>query len=86
MLDIGDVCLKVCGREAGKLCVIIDKVNENYVIISGPKKLTGVRKRKCNIMHLEPIGIKLKIEKNAEDSILEEEIKKIGILDKIKNK
>lgn len=49
MLDVGRVCIKTMGREAGKLAVIVKKVDDTFVLIDG-----NVKRRKCNIAHLEP--------------------------------
>ena len=35
-MDIGRVCLKVQGRESGQRCVVIDVIDRNYVIVTGP--------------------------------------------------
>lgn len=68
MLDIGKVCIKIAGREAGKLCTVVKKVDENFVMITGPRELTGVKRRKCNIVHLEPLEETMKIKSDAPDS------------------
>jgi len=34
--------------------VVIETVDDNFVIVQGPR----VRKRKCNVLHLVPIGKK----------------------------
>lgn len=59
-MDIGRVCYKIAGREAGKLCVIVDAKDKKSVIIDG-----NVKRRLCNIAHLEPSEIVLKIKKGA---------------------
>lgn len=68
MIEVGLVCKKLKGRDASKVCVIVDVLDKNMVLIDGE-----TRRRKCNINHLEPTGQKLKIKKNAD----REEIKKI---------
>ncbi len=60
MLDIGSVCVKIAGRDAGKKCVVIDLIGKNFVLVDGE-----TRRRKCNSVHLEPLGIKVKIAKSA---------------------
>ena len=60
-LEIGSVCIKLCGREAGEQAVVLEKVDEKYVSIIGPR----VRKRKCNIYHLFPTGKTIKITKSV---------------------
>jgi large subunit ribosomal protein L14e len=66
-MEIGRVCIKTAGREKGKKCVIIDIIDKNFVLITGPKSLTGVKRRKVNIKHLKPTEEKIKIKKGASD-------------------
>ena len=53
-LDVGTICIKTAGREAGKKAIVLQVVDDNFVVIEGTEK-SGVRKRKCNIAHLIPI-------------------------------
>ncbi|MEA1905171.1 MAG: 50S ribosomal protein L14e, partial [Candidatus Hadarchaeota archaeon] len=62
-MEVGQVCVKLAGREAGKKCVVVDVVDENYVLVSGPE----VKRRRCNIGHLEPLEQKLEVKKGASD-------------------
>ena len=48
LYEIGRVCVKTVGREAGSHCVIVEVKDEGYVVVTGPKHLTGVRRRSCN--------------------------------------
>ncbi|MGB9622571.1 MAG: 50S ribosomal protein L14e [Candidatus Bathyarchaeia archaeon] len=73
VIEIGRICVKTKGREAGKRCVVVDIVDKNFVIASGPKELTGVKRRRVNISHLEPTEEKINIKRNATD----EEVKKL---------
>jgi len=70
MFDIGRVCLKIAGREAGKYCVIVNKIDDNFVTVTGPKSLTEVKRRRCNVNHLEPILDILKIKTDASDDVV----------------
>lgn len=78
-MEIGRVCTKLLGREADKNCVIVDVVNKNFVVVSGPKELTGVKRRRCNIRHLEPWDVKVNIEKGASDDNLKQAIEKAKV-------
>jgi large subunit ribosomal protein L14e len=60
MFEIGRICMKIAGRDAGKKCVIIDVFDQHYVMIDGQ-----TRRRKCNINHLEPLNQLVQISKNA---------------------
>ncbi len=69
-IEIGRVCVKTHGREAGQRCIVVDIVDENFVLVSGPKKLTGVRRRRTNVRHLEPTQEKVQIKTGASDDDL----------------
>jgi len=68
VMEVGRVCVKIAGHEAGRRCVIVEPLDDNNVVISGPR----VKRRRCNIAHLEPTDKKLDIQKGAS----EEEIKR----------
>jgi large subunit ribosomal protein L14e len=85
-IEIGRVCVKLLGREAGRKCVIVDIVDHNFVVITGPKELTGVRRRKANIDHIEPIDKKVDLSKGASDEDVLKAIKEAGLEDFMKEK
>lgn len=60
-LDIGRVCVKKKGREAGFKAAVVEVDKEGFVVIDGPK----VKRRKCNPRHLLPTQEALKISKDA---------------------
>jgi len=66
--------MKIAGRDAGKVAVVIDVVDENYVIIDGQ-----TRRRKCNISHLELIDKDVKVKKNATNAEVVKALKEIDI-------
>jgi large subunit ribosomal protein L14e len=66
-MDVGRICLKLKGREAGRRCVIVDVIDRNYVMVSGPFERTGVRRRRVNMSHLEPLDEVVEIPRNASD-------------------
>jgi large subunit ribosomal protein L14e len=68
MLEVGRVCLKIAGREAGRYCVVVKRMDENFVMVTGPRDLTSVKRRRCNIDHLEPLMEALRIKSDAADS------------------
>ena len=70
--DIGRLCVKTMGREAGHYCVIVDIVDKNYLVIDGLK----VRRRRVNYNHIEPISETVEIKKGASHEELETAIKK----------
>ncbi len=83
MMEVGRVCMKLAGREAGKHCVIIKKIDDTFVTVTGPKGLTGVKRRRCNVDHLEPLDFTVDIKADAPDSEVESAMKKEKVLSKI---
>jgi large subunit ribosomal protein L14e len=67
VIEVGRVCVKVTGREAGKQCVIVDLIDKNFVLITGPQSATGVKRRRVNISHIKPTEEKIKIKRGATD-------------------
>ena len=65
---IGRVCVKLAGRDAGGKCVVVGVVDKNMVLVTGPKKLTNVRRRKVNVAHLSFTPHKVEIGENASDA------------------
>lgn len=82
-LEVGRLCIKTAGREAGRYCVVLKTIDSNFVMITGPRALTGVKKRKCNIEHLEPTQYLLKIKEDASDKEVIEAYDKMGLISKL---
>lgn len=76
-MEIGRVCIKIAGKEAGKICVIVDKLDRNFVIVDSP----FVKRRRCNIRHLEPTEHVLNIKKGASSEEIEKALKEAKILE-----
>lgn len=60
MFDVGRVCIKIAGRDAGRFCVVVDVFDDGFVLIDG-----DTRRRKVNVKHLEPTDKVAKISKGA---------------------
>jgi len=86
LYDIGRICVKVVGRETGSHCVIVEIKDGSYVVITGPKDLSGVRRRSCNTKHLEPLEAVLPISKGADDETVAKAIEEAGLTDKFRQK
>lgn len=82
-MEVGRVCVKIAGREAGKYCVVLKKIDENFVLVTGPKLLTGVKRRKCNITHLQPTPYKIEIKEEASDEEVIKALDENGIVTKL---
>lgn len=72
-IEVGRLCLKLAGREAGKVCVITEMINEGFVVIDGQ-----VKKRRCNINHLQTLDQKIKVLKSTTSEDIKKELKKLG--------
>ena len=74
MVKLGDVAVKLAGRDAGELCAVVDVIDSNYVLIEG-----NTRRRKCNPNHLEFLGKQVKIKKNATRDEVLKALKETGL-------
>ncbi|MBI2101562.1 50S ribosomal protein L14e [Candidatus Woesearchaeota archaeon] len=74
MIEIGRVVVKVAGRDAGKKGVIIDILDDKFVLVDGE-----TRRRKANILHIEPLNQVIKIEKNASHEAVAKALEELGI-------
>ena len=75
-IEVGRVCVKLTGRETGKKCVVVDVVDKNFALVTGPKDVTGVRRRRTNVDHLEPTAQVLELKKGATDDEVEKALTK----------
>ena len=73
-IELGRLCVKIAGRDAGKECVIVDVQDKNFVLIDG-----NTRRRKCNIAHLQLLSQKADIKKGATHEEAIATLEKFGI-------
>jgi len=73
-MEIGTVCTKLMGRERGRECVVVEKLDKNFVIIDGP----GVKRRRCNLRHLSPTGRSVEIKEGAKGEEVKKALEKLG--------
>lgn len=66
-VEVGRICVKVAGREAGRKCVVVDVINKSFALITGPKKVTGIKRKRVNVDHIEPTEMKVTIKRGATD-------------------
>ena len=74
MIEVGRLCVKIAGRDAGLKCVVVEVLDNNFVTIDGQ-----TRRRKCNILHLEPLSEKIDIKPKASHDEIAEEFSKLQI-------
>jgi large subunit ribosomal protein L14e len=86
LYEIGRVCVKTTGRETGSYCVIIKEKEDSFVEITGPKNISGVRRRRCNIHHLEPLEMKIEIKSEADDEAVLKALEEADLIEKFRTK
>lgn len=74
MIEVGRLCVKLAGRDAGLKCVVVEVLDKNFVMVDGQ-----TRRRKCNIIHLEPLDEVIKIKAKASHADVVSEFKKLKI-------
>lgn len=74
MMDIGRVCIKTAGRDSGETAIVIDKIDENFVLVDG-----NVRRKRCNVKHLEPTEKLIAIQNNASTEQVHAAMKEAGL-------
>ena len=67
-IEVGRICVKIAGREAGEKCVIVEVIDDKFVEVVG----TAMKNRKCNIKHLEPLDQTIEIKSEDVEAIKKE--------------
>ena len=67
-IEVGRICVKIAGREAGEKCVIVEVIDDKFVEVVG----ITMKNRKCNIKHLEPVEQTIEIKSDDVESIKKE--------------
>ncbi len=79
-LEPGRIVLKTAGREGGSYAVVVEKPKDGFVLISGPKSVTGIKRRKCSIFHVEPTEHSIAA---GSDEQLEREWRSSGLMERL---
>ena len=74
MFDVGRICVKIAGRDAGKKCVVVEQAGEGMVVIDGQ-----TRRRKCNVRHLEPTQSTVELKSGASHDEVKAALEKVSI-------
>ncbi|AIS31205.1 MULTISPECIES: 50S ribosomal protein L14e [Methanobacterium] len=67
-IEVGRICMKISGREAGEKCVIVEIIDDKFVEVVG----SNVKNRRCNVKHLEPLDQVMEIKSENPDEIVKE--------------
>ncbi|RLF24213.1 MAG: 50S ribosomal protein L14e [Thermoprotei archaeon] len=86
VFDIGRICVKTMGREAGRKCVVVDIIDDKFVLVTGPKDISGVKRRRANVKHLEPTPVKINIRRGASDEEVKKALEEAGLIDMMREK
>ena len=78
LLQQGRIVMKLAGREGGRYAVIVEPEKDGFVTVSGPKSITGIKRRKCSIFHVEPTEHTLAA---GSDAQLEKAWKESGLIE-----
>lgn len=64
LFTVGRLCVKLAGRDAGQYCVVVEPVDNLYVVVDG-----ATRRRRVNVKHLEPLAEILDIGKGTSENV-----------------
>ena len=82
-VEVGRICVKRAGREASSKCVIVDIMDKSFVLITGPEKVTGVKRRRVNINHVTPLQDKIEVKRGASDEEVTQTLADAGKLEEM---
>ena len=74
LFNVGRICLKIAGRDAGLKCVVLSEEKNGRVLVDGE-----TRRREVSINHLEPLAEVMEINAGAEHSVVTSAFDKLGI-------
>jgi large subunit ribosomal protein L14e len=83
-IEVGRICVKTHGREAGHKCVIADLIDDNFVLVTGPKDVNGTKRRRVNVRHIEMTNDKINLKKGSSDEEVKNALQAAGKLDSMK--
>jgi len=66
--------------------VIVDLIDDNFALVTGPKEISGVKRRRANIKHLIPLEDTVKVSKGASDDEVKRALEAEGKLNFMKVK
>ena len=70
----GRVVLKIAGRDAGRMGVVVEELDTPFVLVDG-----NVRRKKVNVKHLEPLPQSLELSAGASHEEVAALFKKEGL-------
>jgi large subunit ribosomal protein L14e len=83
-VEVGRICVKTAGRENGKKCVIVDVMDKSFAMVTGPKAVTGVKRKRVNLSHIMPLQDRIEVARGASDEEVSSALTAAGKLDEMK--
>jgi len=83
-IEIGRICVKIAGRETGSKCVVVDLIDKNFILVTGPKGVTGIKRRRVNVSHVEPTNGKIELARGASDEEVAKALEAAGKTEEMK--
>lgn len=74
LFTVGRLCVKIAGRDSGLKCVVVEQLDNVYVLVDG-----STRRKKVNIKHLEPLAEVLTLKKGASHADVTKAFEKHGL-------
>ena len=84
-IQIGRVCVKTQGREKRLKCIIVDVIDKNFLLITGPPAISGVKRRRVNVKHIQPLDYVIDINRGMSDEEIEEMVAQNNLLSEMQS-
>eukprot|EP00927_Polykrikos_kofoidii_P072013 TRINITY_DN6818_c0_g2_i1.p2 TRINITY_DN6818_c0_g2~~TRINITY_DN6818_c0_g2_i1.p2 ORF type:complete len:133 (-),score=26.06 TRINITY_DN6818_c0_g2_i1:69-467(-) len=81
-VEPGRLALITYGPCEGKLCTVVDIVDQKRVIVDGPESLTGVRRHMMPVKRLSLTDFKCRIPRGGREKTLKKALAEAGIMTK----
>ena len=66
--------------------MIVDLIDDNFVLVTGPKDVSGVKRRRVNIKHLIPLEDTINIPRGASDEEVKRALEEAGKIEFMREK
>ncbi len=82
MVEAGQICKKIAGRERGRYCIIVKPLEGSFAEISGAIKYGMCSRRRCNVKHLIITKYKIPLKGEKQEDV-EKSISESGIIKRL---
>jgi len=79
--QVGRIVVKTCGRDAGSKGVVVSILGGSRVLVTGPTRLTGLRRRAVNVLHLLPTEYRVEVRREASDEEVLKALEESGLIE-----